>query len=89
MTTLAEMAFLCDGFLHFSNLVLTPKLDRIHLLRDAYRDVLLLDGRWILRRLPDLRRDLLHLLLHSGICHTAGESPSRFLLQLDELERQS
>ena len=31
MTTSAGEAFLCDGFLHFSDLVLTPKLDRIHL----------------------------------------------------------
>ena len=50
-------------------LVLAPKLDRIHLLRDAYGDVLLCDGRWIFTRLPDLRHELLHLLLDSGICH--------------------
>ena len=60
---------MCDGLLYFSNVVLTPKLDRFHLLRDAYGDVLLRDGRLILTRLPDLRHELLHLLLHSGICH--------------------
>ena len=63
-------------------LVLAPKLDRIHLLRDAYGDVLYTPPRSEARAPAPPARQW-------DLPRTAGECLSRFLLQLDELERRS